>query len=246
VTVYKWRTAPHVMNFVLHHNKLAHWARGAVVGAAKPEAKTRALAQLVQLAHACWQRFCNFEAVFALCAGLRDEAVASQRALWRVLDADTAAKWAQLEQLVSPTQHFRAYREAYAAAVAARRPRIPFLGVLLGELVLAHPRLRDAAAAPSAPRPAHDAPLQGAIFFPSYRHVYETAQVVLLAQTTRYRDAAEDEAAQTLLRETLDIVCPPLDAMAQQLLLWTENDVLLFMPRVQVGTWEELLGYLFW
>lgn len=100
--------------------------------------------QFIDVATACLE-LGNFDTTFAVVGGLSSQVVFRLKYTWRDLPKEHRARWERLQRVTGTAANYAAYREALAARIRSGRLCIPFLGVLLSDLVKLHTSITEAA-----------------------------------------------------------------------------------------------------
>lgn len=112
------------------HERTAYWVASEVVLSKAAAERAAMLGRFVALAEAL-RALRNYHGLFAVMAGLALKPVERLRASWRALDADRAAAYEALSELVSPASAFAAYRAELAQAPL---PAFPQLALVVADV----------------------------------------------------------------------------------------------------------------
>ena len=130
----KWQNAPSTLNFINHHNNTSWWVVQEVVRRTDSSKRVAVIRLFIDVADECLQLH-NYDSAFAIGGGLSATPVYRLKYTWQDIGSKHEKKWKRLQVITDTAGNHAAFRHAFGIPTEKNEPRIPFLGVLLSDLV---------------------------------------------------------------------------------------------------------------
>jgi len=129
------KNAPNILKVIEFSNTIAYWVATEIVTTANLKKRSSILRQFIHIAQHC-AKMHFYNGLFEIMAGLNMGLVRRLKQTWKGLSAKTIETFIELEELSSPDDNWRRYRDFLHTLRPGEYPMIPYLGLLLKDLVV--------------------------------------------------------------------------------------------------------------
>jgi len=164
------------LDCLIHHfNILAKWVKNIILNEQDLKQRTKDLKKFIALTTNL-RDSCNYFGVFAIMAALGSSTIFRLTDTWSGIENTSVLKltYEGLQDIVSPREGCRIYRNALKAAHASDKPCIPYLGIYQSDLVHMNDAMPDL--------------IEGKINFLKHVTMARTVHEILQCQTVKYND----------------------------------------------------------
>jgi RasGEF domain/FYVE zinc finger/RasGEF N-terminal motif len=115
-------------------NQMSVWISSEVLGGASESHRAKTLQKWIKVASHCYE-LRNYNTVFEILTGLSHSSVYRLHDLWDSLPSSVSSTYKRLSEVVHYSRNYRAYRAELRDVLAEGRPFLPYLGVMLRDIV---------------------------------------------------------------------------------------------------------------
>jgi hypothetical protein len=134
--------SPNVVGMIHRFEMISSWVATNVLLLTEPRERTSTLEFFIELAWVA-RKYRNYSLLVAVYTGIMMDPVQHQTEAWEHISERSRAHLDELNRLMSIRRNYREYRAELMSEAARNKPTIPYLGLVLKDLVAAEENMPD-------------------------------------------------------------------------------------------------------